>query len=732
MQKIAVLGGGIGSLSAVLEITNDPDWKQKYDITVYQMGWRLGGKGASGRNRSVHERIEEHGIHLWMGFYENAFRVIRQVYDEARKKNLMPDSPFTDVTKAFSPMRYTPIMEEYGGKWQVWNLYWPGRDDEFPGSNELFDNKMLPPTPWEFVQKIIGFVSDQLDQNRDKHELLVELYEFGMAELRDTIGVAPKLPEHAVPQRPHTLLHRVLAYAGTMHLNAKLHKADEHKSIVDWIRLFLDKLLALVLHEVERDTELRHLIIIIETALSLVIGILSDDLLNKGFIAIDDEDFVDWLARHGCRHARSPLTIGMYDACFAYQGGDKGKMRMAAGTTLYGALRLMLTYRGALMWWMNAGMGETIFSPIYLVLRNRGVKFEFFHKVTNLGLSPDQKVVDHIDIQVQARVKDGGEYQPLFKGCDGILVWPTEPDWPQLREADAIRACKNPNLESWWTDWPGAPPPNNRKTLRLGQDFDLVIYGISLGAHKYLCKELIAANDGWRAMVANLETVRTQGLQLWMNKNLADSGWPNARGIGCSWVEPFDTWSDMSHLIPRETWPAPCKVQQIAYLCNVIPEDAAAPFSDPHYPEVERQRVKDYAREFLDRNCGLIWPKVRNPGDPSKFDDATLVNCTVDCAVDPVIANFETQFFRVNIDPTELYCLSLPRTTKYRLPPGRSGFSNLFLAGDWTLTELNLGCIETTVMSGMLVSRAVCGKPDHIYSAFGTETPTVGAGSPND
>jgi len=112
---------------------------------------------------------------------------------------------------------------------------------------------------------------------------------------------------------------------------------------------------------------------------------------------------------------------------------------------------------------------------------------------------------------------------------------------------------------------------------------------------------------------------------------------------------------------------------------------------------------------------------VRNSGDLSKFDDATLVNC----AADPAITKFQTQFFRVNIDPTELYCLSLPGTTKYRLPPGESGFSNLFLAGDWTLTELNLGCIETTVMSGMLASRAICGKPDHIYSAFGTETPIV-------
>ncbi len=722
MQKIAVLGGGIGSLSAVFEITNDPNWKQKYDITVYQMGWRLGGKGTSGRNRSMHDRIEEHGIHLWMGFYENAFRVIRQVYDEAHQNNLMPASPFTDATKAFSPMRYTPMMEEYAGKWQVWSVNWPGTG-EFPGESDLFDNKKLPPTPWEFVQKIIGYVTDQLDQQRDKHKLLVGLYDFGVAGLNDAIGNHPVLPDHAVPQGPHTLLHRVLAYAGNMHVDVKAHKADDHKSIAGWIREFLDKLLALVLDVAELDPELRHLIIIVETALSAVVGIINDDVLNKGFLAIDDEDFIDWLARHGCRYARSPLTTGMYDACFAYRDGEKSKMRMAAGTTLYGALRLIFTYRGALMWWMNAGMGETIFSPLYLVLRNRGVKFEFFHKVTRLGLSPDKKTVDQIDIDVQATVK-GGEYKPQFIGCDGIPVWPTEPDWPQLVEADAIRACKNPNLESWWSDWKGVGP----KTLRQGQDFDLVIYGISLGAHKYLCQELIAANDGWRAMVANLETVRTQGLQLWMNKNLADAGWPNARGIACGWVEPFDTWSDMSHLIPRETWPASSNVQQIAYFCNVIPDDPAAPFNAPSYPDAELQRVRDYARGFLDQNCGLIWPKARNSNDPKKFDDATLVNC----ALDPAIPNFQTQFFRVNIDPTELYCLSLPGTTKYRLPPGKSGFPNLFLAGDWTLTDLNIGCIEATVISGMMASRAICGKPDYIYTAFGTETPIVADARPGD
>jgi predicted NAD/FAD-binding protein len=43
-QKIAILGGGVGAMSAALELTSIPDWQERYVITVYQMGWRLGGQ----------------------------------------------------------------------------------------------------------------------------------------------------------------------------------------------------------------------------------------------------------------------------------------------------------------------------------------------------------------------------------------------------------------------------------------------------------------------------------------------------------------------------------------------------------------------------------------------------------------------------------------------------------------------------------------------------------------
>jgi uncharacterized protein with NAD-binding domain and iron-sulfur cluster len=82
--KIAIVGGGCAGLTTAFELTR-PEQQGKYDVTVYQMGWQLGGKGASGRGPNG--RIEEHGLHVWMGFYENAFRLICDCYDELQDRS---------------------------------------------------------------------------------------------------------------------------------------------------------------------------------------------------------------------------------------------------------------------------------------------------------------------------------------------------------------------------------------------------------------------------------------------------------------------------------------------------------------------------------------------------------------------------------------------------------------------------------------------------------------------
>src|SRR5439155_5238851 len=70
-------------------------------------------------------------------------------------------------------------------------------------------------------------------------------------------------------------------------------------------------------------------------------------------------------------------------------------------------------------------------------------------------------------------------------------------------------------------------------------------------------------------------------------------------------------------------------------------------------------------------------------------------------------ARLEAQYHRVNIHPADRYVLSVKGSSAFRLKSGESGFDNLFLAGDWTKSGLNVGCVEAAVMSGMQAAQAI-------------------------
>ena len=74
-------------------------------------------------------------------------------------------------------------------------------------------------------------------------------------------------------------------------------------------------------------------------------------------------------------------------------------------------------------------------------------------------------------------------------------------------------------------------------------------------------------------------------------------------------------------------------------------------------------------------------------------------------------ARFNAQFFRSNIDPTELYVMSLTNSTAFRIKANETGYNGLYITGDWIFNGFNAGCIEATVMSGMQAANAVAGLP---------------------
>ena len=75
-------------------------------------------------------------------------------------------------------------------------------------------------------------------------------------------------------------------------------------------------------------------------------------------------------------------------------------------------------------------MGDIVFAPLYQVLRQRGVRFSFFHRLRNVKLAPQRtneaSYVTALEFDVQARVKGGGEYQPLVD-VHGVRVGPHDP-----------------------------------------------------------------------------------------------------------------------------------------------------------------------------------------------------------------------------------------------------------------------------------------------------------------
>ena len=70
---------------------------------------------------------------------------------------------------------------------------------------------------------------------------------------------------------------------------------------------------------------------------------------------------------------------------------------------------------------MHAGMGDTVFAPMYEVLKRRGVAFRFFHRLEAVRLADPKDLVQGerayvkaLEFDVQAKVKDGEEYAPLI------------------------------------------------------------------------------------------------------------------------------------------------------------------------------------------------------------------------------------------------------------------------------------------------------------------------------
>lgn len=695
LRKIAILGGGISSLSAAFDLSSEPNWKENYEITVYQMGWRLGGKGASSRNPEYGYRIEEHGLHIWIGFYENAFAMIRQCYKETESQR----GTFSSWQDAFKPHSFL-VLEEHTApdRWMHWPINVP-TNDSLPG-----DGHELP-TIWDYVVMALEWIREWLeprqlisDQQRDHATITGPSLEATQKELT--------AKERKNPRIGLELIRSADRRARRMPRDYRKHKTEDRQALLSLVRDFSNLHGKAVPVGIDTDADLRRTWITIDLFSAVVRGLLADDVLNQGLDHLDGLDFREWLKKHGASDItiNSALIRAAYDLAFSFENGDPAKMNLAAGVALRAFLRMVFTYKGAVLWKMQAGMGETVFTPIYQALLARGVKFKFFHCVESLHPSGDKLEIERVDIWHQAHCKQG-EYQPLVR-VNGLDCWRHVPDFDQLSEGQELKA-QSINLESFWTPWTGG----ERFSLMKGQDFDTVILGIPIEGLKQICAPIVQGSQKWQNMTEKVKTIQTQSFQVWLDKNIAQCGWDLPSPILGAYVEPLDTWADMSHLLAVEDWPEGFRPSQLAYFCGVMQTaDELAPQTDFDFPKIEADRCKAKAIDFLAQYSAHLWPKT-NTGAAHTFQWSSLVSLLGGGG----IQRFDSQYWRANIDPSERYVLALAGTTQYRLRTDESGFSNLFLAGDWIRNGFNSpGCIESAVISGRQAARALTGSQNKI------------------
>ena len=738
--RIAILGGGVGAVTAAFHLSQD-GWEQRFEsITLYQQGWRLGGKGASGRG--TQNRIEEHGLHIWLGFYENAFRMLHSCHQEldalaTQEGEARWPLPFNSVEESFLPNNEIHLTDHDGCGWKLWvadffeeydDRPWADPDERLPAEHR---------TEWSvvfYLVRCLRLAADlawSLTRSEDTLAIVavpaggarrsLQDVDEGSSDLWDLLGGDIQKALSAAAD----LLDEVVEEAAEQPV--LLRAAGSAMWALD---LALD-LLRRRHDEFVRSTDaVRRAWYVVDLLVAIARGVIEDGVIEaESFDVIDDVDFRDWLLAHGATRDSVDCALVravVYDLAFAYEGGDPQQPRCGAGTALRGLLRTFFTYRGALMFKMGASMGDVVFAPLYELLAKRGVKVRFFHRVERVEAADGR--VHHIEIDVQEDVPEGagaaaflgGPWATLPNGdwVAGEAVWPAEPS-PALTGKHGTAKVRADLYESWWAGRDAC----YKRTVHLrpeqpGDDgFDLLVFGLPVSCVEYVAPDLLQ-EDRWQGAVDHLRTVPTQALQLWLRQPASELGDAADGAVLGGFVEPFDTWADLHHLTEQEAVAA----ATVAYFCNVL-TDKAPPDRD-HADEWLADRhdlVRAHALRFLQHDVKTLWPHAFDPLT-KEFDWDLLVAPAG--VTGP--ARLDAQFWRANVEPSERYVLSVPGSSRYRIPPGDTGFENLYAVGDWTACMINAGCVEAAVISGMRAANAIhsrYGHPNNLQPIVGEEGP---------
>ncbi len=718
-KKIAILGSGMSSLTTAYELSSYKDWQDHYDITIYQMGWRLGGKTATGRGPN--ERIQEHGIHIAQGWYENAFRLIQDSYKECEQHNLMPDSPFKSWEDGFD-REDTTLLTHFDPKTNQWikkNIIFP--------SNEYIPGQGGPLPFSAIIHKAVGLIVEILfgtDPNKDS---LMKMASESAKQIKPPehhtlwasfkskfeAFVKDKLFKHEGEKLLNYLAELVQSLTQDDHDHTQ--RKDHHTMIKELLDLLSNWVAKLVDSIADHNEYFYWLAVFIEFGLVNMKGTFEDvynpETHELDYERINDLDYRDWLKNHGAseRLLSSAMVRFLYTGTFHNLTGADQQGYLAAGVGLH-FLTNSAGYKGSFVWKFKAGTADTMITPIYLALKNRGIKFKFFHKVEQVHYS-DSGDIEKVSMVEQVTLKND-TYHPTYK-LKGLDVWPGEPLYDQIddQQAKALREGQY-DLEEAWCGWKNV----GKVSLEKGKDFDYVVLGIPidvLGGDEGICKEIIANNKAWQNMYTHVKSIPTMSMQLWikptlkeLGMNLPDWGFPKGSLPNLvTYADPQYSFIDMSQVMPYEDWKDDKPGVLIYYTGSFLDPEVIPPYSDHEYPHDQLERIMRVSEQWLRDKMGWFFPNATTLEYPEGMKLSVIHDFSKKAKTD--YGRLKTQFFRANVNPTDRYTLSLPGSNKYRLKASESGFENLIITGDWINFGVNVGYYEGAIIAGLQAGQVV-------------------------
>lgn len=740
--RVAIIGGGCAGMAAAWELSKLP----QYDVHLYERSWRLGGKGASGRGEDG--RIHEHGLHIWLGFYENAFRMMRECYAEVQARQWGPNAqaedrlPHGSIDDAFFPEPLIGVGSQTRAReWEIWSGHLPPTAGR-PG--DPFDNATNPFTLPSYLARCLRLIKTLMlsmigptgaerpgeprSEGRSASDEAIDL-DFSLKTTRSPrvlVDHMAKMLRVGVLTTAAGVLQGVTIFE-TWLRSFRVAPTDGN-TVLEFVEAVAAQTRKLLRDVVAVDERLRWKTEIIDIVMTIAVGLYRDKVLfdQRGLDAINNIDYRVWLKKHGATKGAidSSFMKGIYELVFAFEDGNRKKPRLAAGVALRGALRMFFTYRGAMFFRLRSGMGDVVFSPLYRVLQKgvtrdgvrvqQPVTFHFMHELRSINFKfakPDDRRITRITFSTPG---DPAELDRLSTtALDHFGCWP-----------DSDRHFEGAL----------APPGTKRRqrVLKDGEDFDVVIFAMGKDDFVKACEE--GAKDDadqdlfqlpqWAAMRDHVKTVATKAAQVWLDWDLDQLGWHRGPGVISALGQPFGTWADMTHTLsserkwrarhPNEGWQAPPGedlVRSVASFCSVLPDKVVERYRKD--PDRLRDQVKKDLREILSQGVRPLWPDA--------FDDDQGLT-----ALDRVVpggTSLDRQHVQVNFDGSDRYTLALPGSIQHRVSPLDRSVTNMTIAGDWTACGIDAGCVEAAVISGLLAVHAITGETPALDAIVGYNHP---------